>query len=149
MIRIVSGTYGYRNPDTNQVEAKTVKSKPFSLSFEREEELVNNGVAEYVKTGCDTEGNRSDREIGMAESPDEETDAGIGDGIPRYNIRDTVERLTAIANQLGIEVGEDMRKKDIIEAIDRKLAADDSMEGEEEGNGDGGPVPEPSAFMPE
>ena len=47
MIKIINGTYGYRNSD-GRVEAKTPKSKPFSLSEEREAELVDAGVAEYV-----------------------------------------------------------------------------------------------------
>ena len=46
MIRIIKGTYGLRRG--NKVEAMTRGTEPFSLSPEREKELVNQGTAEYV-----------------------------------------------------------------------------------------------------
>lgn len=46
MIRIIKGTYGLRRG--NKVEAMTPGTEPFSLSPEREKELVNQGTAEYV-----------------------------------------------------------------------------------------------------
>lgn len=46
MIRIIKGTYGLRKG--NKVEAMTPGTEPFSLSPEREKELVNQGTAEYV-----------------------------------------------------------------------------------------------------
>lgn len=46
MIRIIKGTYGLRRG--NKVEAMTHGTEPFSLSPEREKELVNQGTAEYV-----------------------------------------------------------------------------------------------------
>lgn len=46
MIRIIKGTYGLRRG--NKVEAMTPGTEPFSLSLEREKELVNQGTAEYV-----------------------------------------------------------------------------------------------------
>ena len=46
MIRIIKGTYGLRRG--NKVEAMTPGTEPFSLSSEREKELVNQGTAEYV-----------------------------------------------------------------------------------------------------
>lgn len=48
MIKIISGVYGYRDPDTGLVVPKTSKDKPFSLSPEQEERLVSLKVAEYV-----------------------------------------------------------------------------------------------------
>lgn len=132
MIRIVNGTYGYRNPETNQIEAKTAKSKPFSLPGEREKELVFEGVAEYVDTGEDG-----------VPWKDMEMQDDRENGIPRYSIRDSVEKLREIAMDLGVEVSEKMKKKEIMEAIDRKMTEDHAEENEEEG----GPVT--SAFMPE
>ena len=46
MIRIIKGTYGLRRG--NKIEAMTPGTEPFSLSPEREKELVNQGTAEYV-----------------------------------------------------------------------------------------------------
>lgn len=46
MIRIIKGTYGLRRG--NKVEAMTPGTEPFSLSAEREKELVEQGTAEYV-----------------------------------------------------------------------------------------------------
>lgn len=46
MIRIIKGTYGLRRG--NKIEAMTPGTEPFSLSSEREKELVNQGTAEYV-----------------------------------------------------------------------------------------------------
>lgn len=49
MIKIISGVYGYRSPDTGSVVPKTSKDEPFSLTPEQEERLVSIGVAEYVE----------------------------------------------------------------------------------------------------
>ena len=46
MIRIIKGTYGLRRG--NKDEAMTPGTEPFSLSAEREKELVKQGTAEYV-----------------------------------------------------------------------------------------------------
>ena len=46
MIRIIKGTYGLRRG--NKIEAMTPGTEPFSLSAEREKELVAQGTAEYV-----------------------------------------------------------------------------------------------------
>ena len=43
MIRIIKGTYGLRRG--NKVEAMTPGTEPFSLSAEREKELVEQGTA--------------------------------------------------------------------------------------------------------
>lgn len=47
MIRMTKGTYGLKVNGT--VEAMTKNSNPFSLSADREAELVKAGVAAYVK----------------------------------------------------------------------------------------------------
>lgn len=46
MIRIIQGTYGFRNG--NIIIPKTVKDAPFSTTKAEEERLVKLGVAEYV-----------------------------------------------------------------------------------------------------
>ena len=47
MIRIIKGTYGLRR--LNKVEAMTPGTEPFSLSAEREKELVEQGYAHNIK----------------------------------------------------------------------------------------------------
>lgn len=47
MIKIVKGIYGYRGTN-GFIEPKDAKSDPFSLTSEKEEELVRKGIAVYV-----------------------------------------------------------------------------------------------------
>ena len=47
MIKMIKGTYGLER--NGVVEAKTKNSKPFTLSKERESELIALGVAEKVE----------------------------------------------------------------------------------------------------
>ena len=54
MIRIVNdSTFGYWNGQ--RVERKTKKSAPFSISVEREKELVDMGIAAYVDVQSSSE----------------------------------------------------------------------------------------------
>ena len=46
MIKIIRGTYGYRNGNT--IIPKTVKDEPFSCAKAEEKRLVKLGVAQYV-----------------------------------------------------------------------------------------------------
>lgn len=55
MIRIISGSYGYR--ENGHVVPKNSKSKPFSLDKKEEERLVKAGVAVYVDGEESTEKN--------------------------------------------------------------------------------------------
>lgn len=47
MIKIIKGTYGLREGD--EIRAVTPGSEPITLKAEREKELVEMGVAEYVE----------------------------------------------------------------------------------------------------
>lgn len=102
MIRIINGTYGYRNPETGIIEAKNSKSEPFGLASEREKQLVEAGVAEY--TECAPV--HSEEEI-------------------KYSERSTKDELKAVAEKVGAEVNEEMTKKEMIAAIE------DALDGEE------------------
>lgn len=152
MIRIINGTYGYRNPQTGVVEAKTVKSKPFTLPEDREDELVAAGVAEYVGEDVSSDGGNA------SEAPASKADE------LEYSDKNTVAELKAIAEKLGIEVAERATKKQIIEALDAAKAGasdedeksedDDNAEdaGEESGEDDGedgGDAPDITAALPE
>ena len=149
MIRIINGTYGYRNPQTGVVEAKTVKSKPFTLPEDREDELVAAGVAEYVGEDVSSDGGDA------SEAPASKADELV------YSDKNTVAELKAIAEKLGIQVAERATKKQIIEALDAAKADesnDEESEGEEadgvesDGEDDGeddGDAPDITAALPE
>lgn len=47
MIKIIAGVYGYKK--NGRIEAKTVKSEPFSVEQKEEQRLVDAGVAVYVE----------------------------------------------------------------------------------------------------
>lgn len=47
MIKIIQGTYGYKD-SKGDIVPKTSKDKPFKLQKEQEERLVKRGVAVYV-----------------------------------------------------------------------------------------------------
>lgn len=149
MIRIINGTYGYRNPQTGVVEAKNIKSKPFTLSPDREDELVAAGVAEYVGEDVSTDGGNA------SDAP-----ASASDEL-EYSDKNTVAELKAIAEKLGIQVAERATKKQIIEALDAAKAsesndeepedeeADDAeSDGEDDGEDDGD-APDITAALPE
>lgn len=129
MIKIINGTYGYRNSD-GRVEAKTPKSKPFSLSEEREAELVDAGVAEYVAP-VTSEDNRD-----------------------KVNGDMTVKELTAIAQELGADVPKKATKAQLLEIIEKAQHEspvddeDDEDDEDDDADPDGG-TPTPSAQMPE
>lgn len=131
MIKIINGTYGYRNSD-GRVEAKTPKSKPFSLSEEREAELVDTGVAEYVN--------------GAPATSEDNRDKVNGDM--------TVKELTAIAHELGADVPKKATKAQLLEIIEKAQHEspvddeDDEDDEDDDADPDGG-APAPSAQMPE
>ena len=141
MIKIINGTYGYRNPKTGQVEAKTVKSEPFSLDHERELELVNQGTAEFTKQSV--------------QDPDDDQDDGE-DLLPKYNVKMTVAALVEAAGKYGVEVPDGATKADIVKMIDDKLAGvEDGDQDEDDGQDDtqdddqDAQAPDLSAQMPE
>lgn len=117
MIRIINGTYGYRNPATNQVEAKTAKSKPFSIDADRERELVKAGVAEYVGKDTDQDGAGQNDGQNKNQQPQKQEDQ-----IPKYSTKNSVAELTALAEKLGVKVKDGATKKEIVAAIDAALA---------------------------
>ena len=147
MIRIINGTYGYRNPETGMVEAKTAKSKPFSTDADREHELVAAGVAEYA-------GEDIDQDPDDGKQPDNvQTADNAKDEIPKYSTKDTVQKLTEIAEKYGVQVKEGATKKEIVAAIDAAIAskADEDIDrGEHDDQDDDDDMaPDLSAAMPE
>ena len=143
MIRIINGTYGYRNPETGAVEAKTAKSKPFSI------ELVAAGVAEYAGEDIDQEPDNGKQADDVNASKEEK------DEIPKYSTKDTVQRLTEIAEKYGAKVKEGATKKEIVAAIDAAIAGevgediDQDEHDDQDDDDDDDMAPDLSAAMPE
>lgn len=132
MIRIINGTYGYRNPITNQVEAKTAKSKPFSIDADRERELVKAGVAEYVGKDTDQDGAGQNDGPNKNQQPQKQEDQ-----IPKYSTKNSVAELTALAEKLGVNVKDGATKKEIVAAIDAALAQGNKANQDEHDDQDG------------
>lgn len=107
MIKVVNGSYGYRNPATGIVEPKTAKSSPFSLSPEREKELVEAGIAEYAGD--------------QAKATETEEDS---DEAPEFGPFKSKEQNLKAAAFYGVEVAEGMKNKEIVAAIEEKLSED-------------------------
>ncbi len=109
MIKIINGTYGYKNPTTGIVEAKNVKSAPFSLTPEREKELVESGIAEYADAVVKVERKTTE------EAPKE---------APEFGPFKSKEQNLKAAKFYGVKGAEKMKNKEIVEAIKEKLAED-------------------------
>jgi hypothetical protein len=119
MIKIIAGIYGYKNPATGSVEAKTAKSAPFSCTPSEEERLVNLGVAAY-------EGAPPTPDTDPDADPDNDNDEG--DEVKLENL--TKKQLLAIANQIGISVPNKATNPEIIALIEK-------AQGEHDAEGDG------------
>lgn len=112
MIKIVKGIYGYRNHE-GVIEPKNTTSSPFSLTGEKEAELVRKGIAVYVGGLPDAE-------------PDEDSH---GDTSPVENAEDIQENvnvwdmdyndLQRYAKELGVSAKG--TKTELIERISEKL----------------------------
>lgn len=123
MIKMIAGIYGYRNKD-GAVEAKTVKSEPFSCTTEEEARLVGLRVAEYVQ-----------EDYGDEDSGEK----------PLENM--TKKELTEIAEALGVELPKKATNPQIV-ALIRAARTEHESQGDDE-DGDDEDAPNPGAAMPE
>ena len=93
MIQIISGIYGLKKG--KMVVPVTEKDGPIKLDAQREEELVNAGIAKYVNT-------------------EEEIEA-------EEELKDKkVDELKSIADEMGIEYPERVKKSDLIALIEEE-----------------------------
>lgn len=111
MIRIIAGVYGYKK--NGRIEAKTVKSAPFSVEAKEEARLVKAGVAVYVE---ETESTVTTTE----------NDTKSAENIEKMSYND----LRAKASAMGISV-EGNKKQDYIDAIMAALNTEEAEEMEE------------------
>ena len=82
MIRIIAGVYGHK--ENGVITPKDSKSEPFSLTPEREAELVAQGVAEYANViipddDQDDDGQNDDDQNGNGQNDDDQNGNGQND----------------------------------------------------------------------
>lgn len=118
MIKIICGVYGHYTG--GRVIAKDKNSEPFSLSPEREAELVAQGIADYVA--------EASAPIGFDETP--EFPEGIIP-IPDYSIDTKASELRRIGElcELNFRVG--MTKAEMVDALDNFFACKVANEDED------------------
>ena len=95
MIQIISGIYGLKKG--KMVVPVTEKDGPIELDAQREEELVSAGVAKYI---------HAEKE----EQPEAEKDL----------IKKKVDELKEIADEMGIEYPERVKKAELIALIEEE-----------------------------
>jgi len=106
MIKIISGTYGYRSKNGG-IEAKTTKSAPFSLPDKEEKRMVERGVAEYVTDGP---------VLPVDETPKDDSTQ------PVHNKGMKLAELQAVAESYGVDTSKMRTKDEVIAAIDAVIA---------------------------
>lgn len=142
MIQMICGVFGLpvTNGDRKTVKAMNKDSGPFEAGEEQEKRLVALGIAEYVYDATP---------IGFDETPpedpnadhDEETGADdfeLPDGvieIPEYSVENTAAQLREIGKLCGLEFKPNMKKQDMVDALDAHIAANmvDGAEIDEDG----------------
>ena len=126
MIKIIKGVYGYVDKKTGVVSPKTEKDGAFSLPPEKEERLVNLGVAVYVE--------------GPEPAPVEDVEAA--EDIARAEAEPALEDMTAnelreLGKEYGLTFKVGTKKAEMVEAIKDKWP----QPVEEEAEDDGEPLP--------
>ena len=103
MIKIISGTYGF--VQNGRILPKTSKSDPFSLDPDREQELVDSGVAVYVAAP-------------VAEATPEHSSDVAGDKLPEYDESMKLADLKEIAAKYGVDASSMRSKAEVIAMIE-------------------------------
>lgn len=146
MIQMICGVFGL---PVTVGERKTVKamdkdSGPFEAGEEQEKRLVALGIAEYVydatpigfdETPPVDPNADSDEETGEETGEDDiELPAGVIE-IPEYSVDLTAAQLREIGKLCGLEFKPNMKKQDMVDALDAHIAANmvDGAEIDEDG----------------
>ena len=150
MIQMICGVFGLpvTDGDRKTVKAMDKDSGPFNAGEEQEKRLVALGIAEYVydapPIGFDETppvDPNADHDEETGENHDEETGADDEDlpvgviEIPEYSVENTAEQLREIGNLCGLEFKPNMKKQDMVDALDAHIAANmvDGAEIDEDG----------------
>ena len=132
MIKIIKGVYGH--VENGNIIPKNSKSEPFSLSPEREEELVSCGVAAYVEkeeTSISAKSiNDSKDEKEEHKEPQEDTDSEKISDKPEYSEEMKIAELKELADEYGIEVSGLKSKVEIIKSLDEYFESLEDSDGE-------------------
>lgn len=146
MVKIIKGTYGYWNG--HSVELKTEKDGPFEMEPEKEQRLVNKGVAVYVDAPEVEEvaegviDNNDDfsvdgEVIGHVEDDnivitDEEVIEETVEDIKAELSEMSLEELKAEGEKYGIKYKVGTKKADFVELIFNAMATEELPEAEAE-----------------
>jgi len=97
-IKIIRGTYGYKQNGNGSISPKTVKDPPFEVDEKEAERLIDMGVAAHADNEQDNEEN------------------------PAYNKSMSLKELQKIAEGYGVENADKLTSKDkVIAAIEEAL----------------------------
>lgn len=150
MIRIIAGVYGHK--ENGVITPKDSKSEPFSLTPEREAELVAQGVAEYANViipddDQDDDGQNDDDQNGSGQNDDDQTGNGQNDDDqngngqndddqtddaktkkPEYSDKMKLPELQALAASFGLDAEKMRAKAEVIKLLDDYFADEDDGE---------------------
>lgn len=133
MIKIISGTYGYRDGD--RVIPKTSADAPFSLSPKREKELVDDGVAIFVNDEAapakEPAKNDAGQQTPPQDPPADNSQEDPEDELPAYSADMKMDELKEIAQAYGVDASKAKSKAEIIAMIDKAKAEETVDDGEE------------------
>ena len=132
MIRIIAGVYGHK--ENGVITPKDSKSEPFSLTPEREAELVAQGVAEYANViipddDQDDDSQNDDDQNGNGQNDDDQNDDAKTKK-PEYSDKMKLPELQALAASFGLDAEKMRAKAEVIKLLDDYFA-DDEDDGEQ------------------
>ena len=127
MIRIIAGVYGHK--ENGVITPKDSKSEPFSLTPEREAELVAQGVAEYANViipddDQDDDGQNDDDQNGNGQNDDDQDDDAKTKK-PEYSDKMKLPELQALAASFGLDAEKMRAKAEVIKLLDDYFADDE------------------------
>lgn len=135
MIEMIAGVYGLpvKQPDgTTRIVGMGPKSGPFSVSPEREAELVAKKIARYVEPPKDDEGDTTG------------TAAPAAPAVPEYSASMKADQLREIGKQHGLTFKVGMTKAEMVAELDKhfsEVTAEDETEGDTTGTEGGEDAP--------
>lgn len=134
MIRIIAGVYGHK--ENGVITPKDSKSEPFSLTPEREAELVAQGVAEYANVIIPDD-DQDDDQTGNGQNDDDQNGNGQNDDDqdddaktkkPEYSDKMKLPELQALAASFGLDAEKMRAKAEVIKLLDDYFADEDDGE---------------------
>ena len=122
MIRIIAGVYGHK--ENGVITPKDSKSEPFSLTPEREAELVAQGVAEYANVIIPDDDQDDDDQNNNGQNDDDQDDDAKTKK-PEYSDKMKLPELQALAASFGLDAEKMRAKAEVIKLLDDYFADDE------------------------